>query len=86
MTPEELDRQVSAYEHKRPRYVAFVDVLESLLSQLLRAKQVDVVTVEARAKSVESFRGKIEREDKDYSDPINEITDLAGVRVITYHP
>ena len=84
MTPEQIEEQVKAYELNRPQYVAFADALKVLLSQLLTVKGVGVVTVEVRAKAVESFRGKVEREDKDYSDPINQITDLAGLRIITY--
>lgn len=38
--------------------------------------------VEARAKTLESFREKVTREGKSYNDPLNEITDLCGVRVI----
>ena len=41
--------------------------------------------MESRAKTVESFKGKVEREDKDYTDPLNEITDLSGVRIISYY-
>lgn len=84
MTPNEIEEQVKAYELKRAEYRAFTHALESLLKQLLIAKGIGVVTIEARAKTIESFCGKIEREDKDYSDPINQITDLAGIRIITY--
>ena len=84
MTPSELEKQLRAYELARPQYVAFAHTLKALLRQLLAAKGIDVVTVDTRAKTVESFCGKIEREDKSYSNPLNEITDLAGVRIVTY--
>jgi len=41
--------------------------------------------VQARPKSIASFAEKILRKNK-YSDPINQITDLCGARVITHIP
>jgi GTP pyrophosphokinase len=41
--------------------------------------------VESRAKDVPSFEGKISRPGKSYIDPLKEITDLCGCRVILYY-
>ncbi len=84
MTQMEIEDQVKAYAQNRHNYEAFAQTLKSLFSQLLAGKPLEVANIEARAKSVESFRAKIEREDNNYSDPINQITDLAGLRIITY--
>ncbi len=78
------DQHAEAYRRKRPTYEAWSETLCELMRTLLRSKEVDYVTVEARAKTVESFMDKIEREDKSYDDPIEEVTDLTGLRVITY--
>lgn len=78
------DSVVQAYSQLYSLYDAFVGALLALLQNLLRSREIDVVTLEGRAKDVDSFRGKITREDKSYNDPLNEITDLAGVRVVTY--
>lgn len=84
MTPKEVDEQVAAYTIKQPLYHEFAGALRALLTQLLAAKGIEVVTTEARAKTIESYRAKIEREDKNYTDPITQVTDLAGLRIITY--
>jgi len=84
MTPDDAAPHIKAYELKRPEYEAFTKVLVSLVGQLLKAKPLDFSALEGRAKEIASFSDKIQREDKDYSDPINQITDLAGLRIITY--
>lgn len=84
MTQEEITKQIGEFESIRPRYVSLSRAFKALLRQLLEAEKIDYVTVEARAKEIESFEEKINREDKDYSNPVEEITDLAGIRIITY--
>lgn len=49
------------------------------------ARSLKYQIVEARPKTVESFEAKLDREGKSYRDPLNEITDLAGVRIIVYY-
>lgn len=84
MSPSEVDAQIKLFESKQGQYIAFQSALKGLVSQLLLAADAEIVTMESRTKSIESFKGKITREDKNYSDPINEITDLVGIRIITY--
>ena len=58
----------------------------------MRAADVAVNSVEARAKEPESFGAKAETQSEDdprapkYPSPLNDITDLAGVRIITFFP
>ena len=66
-------------EALRTRYAGLARTLEALVVALLRAESIDHI-VESRAKSVESVATKVAR--KAYADPLNEITDFAGVRVI----
>ena len=84
MNASDIETQVEHYRKKIYQYEAFVNAIKSLLIQLLRADNVDYVTIEGRAKTIESFQEKIQRDDKNYEEPINELTDLAGIRVITY--
>ena len=44
---------------------------------------IDFSSIEKRAKSIESFRSKILK--KGYWKPLQQMTDLAGVRVVLYH-
>jgi putative GTP pyrophosphokinase len=80
-----MDPVVEQYEAIRPQYQTFTSKMHRLLEELIVSSGVDIVTIESRTKTVESFQGKIERDDKDYADPLKEITDLSGVRIITYY-
>jgi putative GTP pyrophosphokinase len=68
----------------------FADSLRSILRVALREEQIAVQTIDARGKSAESFQAKAEKPDPDdankpkYGDPLGDITDLAGVRVIVF--
>ena len=99
---EEQEEQFSFAEHRRiaveqylrvrPRYEAFAWAVREILLQALRSSDITVNSVEARAKEPESFGAKAEApSDNDsrspkYSRPLDEITDLAGVRIITFFP
>lgn len=78
------DSVVNDYQKLRPKYEAFVEVLLVLLDRLLGSHNIDVVALEGRTKTIESFQDKATREDKAYDDPLKEITDLAAVRIVTY--
>jgi putative GTP pyrophosphokinase len=71
----------AAFRSVRPRYERLTSVLKRLLTDMASEEQIRCV-VEARTKRVESFVEKSQREGKDYSDPLAEVTDLAGARVV----
>lgn len=79
------DKPADVFERIRPEYVRFTQKLEVLLRDLLRARGVEVHLVEARTKDTSSLREKLARSAKTYTDPLNEVTDLSGLRVITYY-
>jgi putative GTP pyrophosphokinase len=63
------------------------DQYVALVTTLLDDAGINYLSVTGRAKSVASFAGKAERldgADRVYSDPLQQITDQIGVRVITY--
>jgi len=70
------------YGDKRHLYEALCKSAASTVENLIRNAGIDYLSITARAKSVESFLKKIER--KSYKNPQEEITDLAGIRVITF--
>lgn len=80
--PEEWGK---TYEGCHHIYRQFTDKLRKLISELLQENDIEVAQIEYRTKSVESFIEKIQREGRDYKNPIDEITDLAGIRVIGYY-
>lgn len=74
---------VVAYSSMRPRYEELADKFAGLLEQLVKNKDIECVLVENRAKTVDSLKGKLSR--KEYDDPLEDVTDLAGIRIITYY-
>ena len=83
---------VEEYLRERPRYEAFARAVREILVQALRAADIMVNLIEARAKEPESFGAKAETPSENdsrvpkYPNPLNDITDLAGVRIITFFP
>lgn len=83
---------VAEYHSKRSVYQAFAESVRSILKEALRAVDIKSVSIEARAKDEESFETKASKpseSDSDkprYPNPLLDITDLAGVRVITFFP
>jgi len=73
------------YKAVYPTYVQFTQRLDDLLKGLLEAENIKYDKIEARAKTIDSFEEKISRPGKTYSDPLSEITDLSGLRVILYY-
>ena len=74
------------YSARRDWYDSLAKRLEALIITLLADAQIDVFNVEARTKSAQSFIAKIEaRKEVRFEDPLREITDIVGVRIITYY-
>lgn len=76
---------IEEYRGLRPQYEAFTASLDALVRTLLNAAGIEFFAVEPRTKSLESFDGKIVREDKagKYRTAV-DVTDLSGVRIIAY--
>lgn len=83
---------VQAYQRARPLYEAFAGVVQRILREALQGSSAAIASIEARAKDVESFGNKAATPNEDnperpkYGNPLAEITDLAGVRIITFFP
>jgi len=69
----------------RPTYEAFTQRLEDLVRQLLQSHDIKCHLLESRTKTMDSFREKACRPGKGYVSPLEEITDLSGIRVILYY-
>lgn len=83
---------VDRYARQRPTFQEFAFVARNILRDAIDRKQLKVHSIEARAKSLESFGEKtMTPADADpdapkYPDPLAQITDLAAVRIITFFP
>jgi ppGpp synthetase/RelA/SpoT-type nucleotidyltranferase len=78
---------VQRYAAMQPELRVAADQFVALVTALLDDAGINYVSVTGRAKSVASFAGKAERVvdgEPVYSDPLTQITDQIGVRVVTY--
>src|SRR5680860_878977 len=78
---------VRTYAARQPELVDATDRYVALVTTLLDDAGINYLSVTGRAKSVASFAAKADRAVAGgplYSDPLEEITDQIGVRVITY--
>lgn len=87
MSSKSPEKWGQIYEGERKRYEKFGGQLDNLIRRLLEAEGFDA-QVTFRVKTVDSFTEKIRRkksEGKDYDNPLEEITDIVGVRIIAYY-
>lgn len=70
------------YIKNRPTYKRLSSKVEALLVEVFDMENISYHIVTSRAKDIKSVQVK-SNNDK-YSDPINQIQDFAGIRVITY--
>ena len=83
---------VEEYSRIRHRYEGFAQTLADILDQILKAANISVNSVDHRGKEPESFGDKAATpsennpEEPKYWNPLQDITDLAGVRIITFFP
>ena len=78
---------VDEYARLHPARVEAAREYVALVTEILDEAGINYLTVTGRAKSVESFAAKAGRTDGGqpvYADPLRDITDQVGIRVITY--
>jgi putative GTP pyrophosphokinase len=78
----EVKKAVALYKERRVLYEALAKKVESVVRDILDTRGINYYSINSRAKSVESFEGKASK--GNYKDPLSDIKDMAGVRVITY--
>lgn len=80
-----IEEMQAKYTRHRPQYLRFTKKLESLLNDLLSAKNLGYHLIESRTKEIHSFTEKITSSSNAYKNPLIELTDLSGLRIITYY-
>jgi ppGpp synthetase/RelA/SpoT-type nucleotidyltranferase len=75
--------QVQKYAAIKESYKTYAEKLEEILEHATRRIGPHVL-IQARAKSVPSFAEKALRKREKYRDPVHQLTDLCGARVITH--
>lgn len=92
MTGEPTAEAVRQYRLALPAYQQAAARVAALLVERLDEAGINYLTATARAKSVESLRNKAARASRDdpeqpeFPQPLEQITDLVGARIITYLP
>jgi ppGpp synthetase/RelA/SpoT-type nucleotidyltranferase len=84
---ERVRAAVRAFAEDRPRLMSVTDAYVSLVTTLLDDAGINYLSVSGRTKTVASFAAKAARTHEGlpiYADPLHDITDVVGVRVITY--
>jgi ppGpp synthetase/RelA/SpoT-type nucleotidyltranferase len=82
----------AGYQKERDFYVSLANEVQRLIRECLSRRNIAVQSVDARAKEVNSFKVKAaspsdyDPEVPKYQDPLVEIDDLAGVRIIAFLP
>jgi ppGpp synthetase/RelA/SpoT-type nucleotidyltranferase len=85
-------KAVADYQKVKALYEEFALVVKNILAESLNESNILVHSIEARAKDLNSFGKKASKRSLDnpnkpkYLNPLVEITDLAGLRVITFFP
>jgi len=75
--------QVEEYKHRCDNYKIFAEVLEKVLKKVAK-KYAPLAIVQTRAKETASFAEKCQRKKNKYKDPVNQLTDLCGGRIIVH--
>jgi predicted RNase H-like nuclease/ppGpp synthetase/RelA/SpoT-type nucleotidyltranferase len=86
-TDDPVRDAVRRYAELQPELETATETFVSLVQTLLDDAGINYLSVTGRAKSVASFAAKAERTSggrRLYTDPLEEITDQIGLRVITY--
>lgn len=78
---KKVNEAVKWYEKEKHNYLNLKTEIVVILREALKENNIIFHSIESRVKSVNSFRNKAMREK--YEKPVKEITDLAGIRIIT---
>lgn len=76
-----VNEAVKLYKKRRHKYLELKTEVELILRESLKENNIIFHSIESRVKSISSFRDKALREK--YDNPAEEITDLAGIRIVT---
>ncbi|EAI7225271.1 hypothetical protein CK602_08295 [Campylobacter coli] len=87
-----IEKMVDEYKNKWELYESFRSILVEYINKLLD-KAIEegkfkldrnAIEIKSRTKTIDSFKGKISRDDKKskYKNPLEEVTDLVGIKIL----
>lgn len=80
---DKYDEIKKRFEFNLPKYKDLGGLLEKDLLKLMNDNSIEIYSITHRIKSFDSFYEKIDR--KKYKDPLNEIEDICGLRIVCYY-
>ncbi len=80
--PFNVDDVIARYENLVQVYRGYANFVEETIRKESVARKILIQFTSSREKDPEHLREKVMRPDKDYRDPLAEVTDLAGARVV----
>ncbi|MGE7094476.1 GTP pyrophosphokinase [Lysinibacillus sp. NPDC048646] len=72
----------SWYLGERSRFDSLGNKIVSILTEIIETEEIQIHSISSRSKEVKSFLNKAMKEK--YKNPLEEIHDLAGIRIITF--
>ncbi|MBY8985301.1 MAG: tetratricopeptide repeat protein [Candidatus Lokiarchaeota archaeon] len=78
---EVFEEQINKYRKLRPLYKQFSKILKQVIKNLIRGISSEFI-IQDRVKTISSFANKLFSPDNNYSNPLSEINDLCGIRII----
>lgn len=75
-----MDEVIAYFKGKEPQYRKLKKTAKLALKSRLNKTNIKISPILSRIKKESSLRDKIKR--KNYSDPVNEVTDFAGIRIV----
>lgn len=80
---QQIQDFLESYAEQQAEHALLAHLAEEYVCESLCDREYNLHQVTGRAKGLESLRGKLLQ--KHYADPARQVTDLIGVRVITYY-
>jgi putative GTP pyrophosphokinase len=77
-----MQESINKYILLRTRYKQLAQKISSIVQEVMEIEKLNFHNVTYRAKEIDSFSKKLEK--PKYDQPFNQITDLAGIRIICY--
>ena len=83
---------IAAYLKVQPFYKDYASVVARIIEECLKKRRIKIHSIQYRAKEPESFGRKAaipseaDSSKPKYPEPLKQINDLAGIRVITHFP
>ncbi|MEI6856574.1 hypothetical protein [Psychrilyobacter sp.] len=81
----DITHWVEEFEDNMQEYEIFIFHLQQKVEKILKDNNIFCVKTESRVKSLDSFKKKLEIKKDKYENPLEDMTDILGIRIITYY-